>query len=113
MTVIELKSPTSQTCFVYLRSVTLRTPVKALVAVIVGGTLGTLPVWFNDSSMLWPPARYDDYAQWTIEQLSSPGFLFSTLIGHGAHTAKVIVGFNIVFYGVIAYSFLASPKSKS
>jgi hypothetical protein len=93
--------------------VTVRKPVNILVAIVVGGILGTLPLWFNDSSMLWPSARYDDYAQWTVEQLSSPGFLFSTLIGHGAHTAKVIVAFNVTFYGVIAYLFLVKPPAKS
>jgi hypothetical protein len=91
--------------------VTLGTRHRQFIAGSIGLILGTAPFWLNDSSPLWP-SKYSDEAQWVLEQVMVPGFLFNLLVGGGPHSFKVIIGFNVLFFSVIAYSYLVKPESK-
>lgn len=70
------------------------------------------PMWLNDASPLWP-SKYSDEAQWLLEQLMLPGFFFSTLVGRGPNSFAIMVTFNVIFFGIMAYSYLAKPTPKT
>ena len=80
-------------------------------AACLGLILGGAPFWWNDASPLWP-STYGDQAQWVLEQLMAPGFLFTTLIGHSPESFKIMVIFNVLYYGAMAYSFLYKPPAQ-
>jgi hypothetical protein len=84
---------------------------RPFIACLIGLVLGTAPLWLNDSSPLWP-SKFSDEAQWVLEQVMLPGFLFSMLVGRGPHSFKVTIVFNVLFFGVIAYSYLVRPNPK-
>jgi hypothetical protein len=76
----------------------------------VGILLGTAPRWFNDRSPVWP-AKHSDEAQWVLEQLMMPGFAFVALVGRGSQAFKTMIAFNVVFFGLMVYSFLQKPNT--
>ncbi len=84
---------------------------RKMIAVFIGLLLGAAPFWLNDSSPLWPP-QHSDEAQWGLEQLMLPGFLFSLLIGRGPYSFQVTVAINVLFFGGMAYSYLVRPAPK-
>lgn len=92
--------------------VSVTTLHRKLLASAIGIVLGIAPMWLNDTSPLWP-SRYSDEAQWVLEQLMSPGFLFSTLVGRGPNSFPIMITFNVLFFGVMAYSFLVEPDKNS
>lgn len=84
---------------------------RHFTAGLIGLLLGAAPFWLNDSSPLWP-AQYSDEAQWLLDQLMLPGFLFSLLVGRGPNSFPVTVAFNMLFFAGIAYVYLAKPTPK-
>jgi hypothetical protein len=89
----------------------LGTRPRQFIAGLIGLVLGTAPFWLNESSPLWP-SKFSDEAQWVLEQVMLPGFLFSLLVGRGPHSFTVTIGFNVLFFGVLAYSYLVKPNQK-
>ena len=84
---------------------------RQFIAGSIGLLLGAAPFWLNDNSPLWPSQRSDE-AQWVLDQLMLPGFLFSLLVGRGPHSFQVTVAFNVFFFGALAYSWLIKPIPK-
>ena len=84
---------------------------RQIIAGSIGLLIGMAPFWLNDSSPIWP-ARYSDEAQWLLDQLMLPGFLFSLLVGRGPRSFQVTVVFNILFFAVLTYRYLAKPALK-
>lgn len=80
------------------------------IATVIGLVLGLAPFWLTDDSPLWPSA-YSDEAQWVLEQVTGPGFLFSLLVGRGTRSFAVTVVFNVLFWGLMAYSYLHKPAA--
>jgi hypothetical protein len=90
---------------------TLAARHRQVVAAGIGVVLGAAPLWLNDASFLWPSSHSDE-AQWVLEQLMLPGFAFSALVGLRSHAFMITVVFNVLFFGLMAYSFLVKSSTK-